>query len=194
DDRLIKDESGKPFWFPKPAGESYKTELLSEDDKKQAAALKKISKSPYAKRTAEEILEHGLLAGTGCTDYTTVFVSLCRHSGIPVKHVLTVSADWLNLPNDDKQDPHTHSFTRVYDKETSKWKLYDPKWWKNPNYRDFYSGRDEGGLDSHVHADGEKFVYYGEDDNLWGMGMRSSKELREVLQGFRREYKAQRKE
>lgn len=47
----------------------------------------------FRKRTAEQILQDSF--GTGCTDFTLVFVTLARAKGVPTKYVELLKHDWL---------------------------------------------------------------------------------------------------
>jgi len=122
----------------------------------------------YANRTTEEVLQHGFLAGSGCTDMSTVGAYLMRKAGLPVGVVFGIP-EWilseinrqLTKDGDDKTAQEVYKFTIpnhnffvIYDEGEKKWKIFDPKWTKNPGFRNFYTSdrRDVDGLPRFSHG------------------------------------------
>ncbi len=76
----------------------------------------------FRKRTASEIITSG--TETGCTDCGHVFLALARAAGIPALYIETFKADTLGTTHAGAEG---HVFAQVFDRESMKWKIYEPK-------------------------------------------------------------------
>ncbi len=133
-----------------------------------------LERALYANRTSEEVLEHGFLSGSGCTDMSTVGATLLRKCRVPVGVVFGITGNSLldiakryEKRGEEEtarrlyKDVRSHAFFVIYDNGDGKWKIFDPKWTKNPGFENFYAseGRPANGLGGFSHGGKEGMIY-----------------------------------
>ena len=84
------------------------------------------TKENLFRRTAEEIIGSGELAGNGCADICTIFCSVAPIIGIKVNRVL-ITADFAT------RKPHT--LIEIINTKTNAAVVIDPKWMTHPKFK-----------------------------------------------------------